>query len=121
MDGKGDRADQAGLTVLICLSFQNDLNARDICEITEQPSNTVSRAVTSLTDKGLITRIRDSVDTRRRVLNITPEGREVHDRLMARFAEAEQDMLQVLTPQEVETLTGLLDKLARDVTRWRPD
>ena len=109
------------LTVLICLSFQNDLNARDICEITEQPSNTVSRAVTSLTDKGLITRVRDNVDTRRRVLNITPEGQEVHDRLMARFSEAEQDMLQVLTPQEVETLTGLLDKLARDVTRWRPD
>ncbi|CTQ57760.1 MAG: MarR family winged helix-turn-helix transcriptional regulator [Roseibium album] len=107
------------LTVLMCLSFQKDLNARDICEITEQPSNTVSRAVTSLSDKGLISRVPDTVDTRRRVLNITEEGQAVHDRLMARFAEAEKVMLETLSKQEVETLEHLLDKLARDVPRWR--
>ena len=28
------------LTVLMCLSFQSDVHARDICEVTEQPSNT---------------------------------------------------------------------------------
>jgi len=27
------------LTVLMCLSFQRNVHARDICEITEQPSN----------------------------------------------------------------------------------
>ncbi len=107
------------LTVLMCLSFQKDLNARDICEITEQPSNTVSRAVTSLTEKGLISRVPDQVDTRRRVLNITPEGQAVHDRLLTRFCEAEKVMLETLTPEEVNTLEALLDKLARDVPRWR--
>ena len=109
------------LTVLMCLSFQPDLNARDICEITEQPSNTVSRAVVSLQAKGMITRARDEVDTRRRVLNITPAGRKLHDGLLAKFAEAEARMLETLSPEEVETLTGLLDKLARDVERWRPE
>lgn len=109
------------LTVLMCLSFRRDLNARDICEITEQPSNTVSRAVTSLQEKGLISRIRDEVDTRRRILNITPAGQEVHDQLMAHFAKAEAKMLESLSADEVETLTALLDKLARDVSRWRPE
>ena len=109
------------LTVLMCLSFHRDLNARDVCEITEQPSNTVSRAVGSLEEKGYITRERDSVDTRRRVLNITEAGQAVHDRLLTRFAEAEAKMLETLTPQEVETLTELLDKLGRDVVRWRPE
>ncbi len=109
------------LTVLMCLSFHRDLNARDICEITEQPSNTVSRAVGSLEEKGYITRERDAVDTRRRVLNITEAGQAVHDRLLTRFAEAEAKMLETLTPQEVETLTALLDKLGRDVVRWRPE
>lgn len=107
------------LTVLMCLSFQDDLNASDICEITEQPSNTVSRAVASLEQKEFITRTRDAVDTRRRVLNITPGGRRLHDAIMAMFAEAEAKMLETLSPREVETLTQILDKLARDVSRWR--
>ena len=106
------------LTVLICLCFRNDLYARDICEITEQPSNTVSRAVTSLVEKGYITRTRDTIDTRRQVLNITHKGREIHDALMEGFAKAEAQMLETLTVDEQAQLTALLDKLARDVGRW---
>ncbi|MEX0285632.1 MAG: MarR family winged helix-turn-helix transcriptional regulator [Paracoccaceae bacterium] len=107
------------LTVLLCLSFRANLYARDICEITEQPSNTVSRAVTSLVEKGYITRTRDTVDTRRQVLNITDDGRTVHDALTAEFARAEAKMLETLTAEEQSVLTGLLDRLARDVNRWR--
>ena len=106
------------LTVLICLNFREDLYARDICEITEQPSNTVSRAVTSLVEKGFITRTRDTIDTRRQVLNITDTGRDVHDALMEGFAKAEAKMLETLTGDEQKQLTVLLDKLARDVGRW---
>ncbi len=108
------------LTVLICLSFRAGLNARDICEITEQPSNTVSRAVAALVGKGYVTRTRDAVDTRRNVLAITEAGQAVHDRIMATFEAAERAMLETLAPHEVETLTQLLDKLARDVERWAP-
>lgn len=108
------------LTVLMCLSFRSGLNARDICEITEQPSNTVSRAVGALVEEGYVTRTRDAVDTRRNVLAITEAGQAVHDRVMATFAEAERVMLETLEPEEVETLTRLLDKLARDVERWAP-
>ena len=109
------------LTVLMCLSFRDDLYARDICEITEQPSNTVSRAVTSLVEKGYVIRTRDTIDTRRQVLNITSAGRAVHDDLMAGFARAEAKMLETLTAEECSALTALLDKLARDVNRWRSD
>ncbi|KZY33120.1 hypothetical protein A3731_38510 [Roseovarius sp. HI0049] len=108
------------LTVLMCLSYRSGLNARDICEITEQPSNTVSRAVGALVGKGYVTRTRDAVDTRRNVLAITEAGQGVHDRVMATFAEAERVMLETLEPEEVEVLTRLLDKLARDVERWAP-
>ena len=109
------------LTVLMCLSFRGNVNARDICEITEQPSNTVSRAVTSLVEKNYVTSERDEVDTRRRVLNITPSGQELHDKLVVHFADSEKVMLEGLTPEETKTLTGLLDKLARDVGRWKRD
>ncbi|KMW60279.1 Transcriptional regulator, MarR family [Candidatus Rhodobacter oscarellae] len=107
------------LTVLICLSFRDNLNARDICEITEQPSNTVSRGVASLERKGLLTRTRDAVDTRKQILNITADGQKVHDEIMERFKSAEARMLSSLTPIETGRLHAILDKIARDVANWK--
>ena len=106
------------LTVLMCLNFRDDVHARDICEITEQPSNTVSRAVGSLEKRGFILRAKDPVDSRRQVLNITADGREIHDKIIARFTKAEGFMLSVLTVEEREQLHGLLDKIARSVGTW---
>ena len=108
------------LTVLMCLSFRRDVHARDICEVTEQPSNTVSRAVGSLEQKGMITRTRDQIDTRRQVLNITEVGQKVHDDVLAGFAIAEAKMLRTLSVAEQAVLHELLDRVARDVQSWRP-
>ncbi|MEL6413400.1 MAG: MarR family winged helix-turn-helix transcriptional regulator [Pseudomonadota bacterium] len=107
------------LTGLMCLSFQDEVHAKDICEVTEQPSNTASRAVGSLEQKGLITRARDSIDTRRQVLNITPEGQSLHDKIIGRFSAAEAKMLASLSADEREELHRLLDKIARNVSVWR--
>lgn len=107
------------LTVLMCLSFRNDVHARDICEVTEQPSNTVSRAVSSLEKKGLILRVKDRIDTRRQVLNIRPEGRDTHDKIIAMFADAEAAMLDGLSFEEQDQLLSLLDKVARSVETWK--
>lgn len=106
-------------TVLVCLAYRDGLNARDICEITEQPSNTVSRGVASLLDKGLVVRNPDPDDARRGVLAITPEGRAAHDRAMALFVEAEARMTACLSEAERTRLIGLLDRMARDVPRWK--
>jgi len=51
------------LTVLICLNSNQTCTSKDICEITEQPSNTVSRAVGSLEKKGHISRTTDEKRT----------------------------------------------------------
>ncbi|MEM7268733.1 MAG: MarR family transcriptional regulator [Pseudomonadota bacterium] len=107
------------LTVLMCLSFRRDVHARDICEITEQPSNTVSRGVASLEKKGFLTRSRDQVDTRRQVLNITPEGQLKHDQIMENFRAAEARMLETLSEEEKSELHLILDKVARSVDDWR--
>ena len=73
-------------TVLVCLAYRDGLNARDVAEITEQPSNTVSRGVASLVAKGLVARRPDPADARRGLLqHLLPEGRRVHDAVMATF------------------------------------
>jgi len=109
------------LTVLMCAYVRNDVHARDICEITEQPPNTVSRGVASLERKGLIKRTRDREDTRRQTLKITPAGKKLHNEIMAMFEQAEQKMLAGLTEREKTQLLSLLDKIARDVEHWRSE
>ncbi len=105
-------------TALICLSYQDGLNSRDICQITEQPSNTVSRGVAALEQKRFLTRSADSNDGRRMLLYLTDDGRKMHDKIMELFVQAESTILEALSDEEKTTLTQLLDKMARDVTRW---
>jgi len=107
------------LTVLMCVSFRRDVHARDICEVTEQPSNTVSRAVASLENKGYISRTRDTVDTRRQVLNITDAGQAAHDQIIAEFQNAETRLLATLNEEEQSELLRLLDKISRSVDHWK--
>lgn len=106
------------LTVLMCLRFRDGLNSRDICEITEQPSNTVSRGVAALAGKQMIRIEPDPDDARRTLLFLTPEGRSMHDDIMSIFVEAEQRMLACLDETERRQLDHLLDKLARHVPNW---
>ncbi|MEM7188489.1 MAG: MarR family winged helix-turn-helix transcriptional regulator [Pseudomonadota bacterium] len=105
-------------TVLICLKFRDGLNARDICEITEQPSNTISRAVTSLERKGHIRSELDRDDARRKNLYLEPGGRTLYDQIMPMFEEGEEKLIRCLTDKERRTLDYLLDKMARHVPNW---
>lgn len=105
-------------TILICLVYRDGLNPRDICEITEQPRNTISRSVASLEAKGFVRREPDPGDARRLMLRLTPAGRAAYDVIMPMFVEGEARLLACLEPSERETLEGLLDKLCRAVPRW---
>ena len=105
-------------TVLLCLVFKDGIAQKDICEITEQPSNTVSRAVNSLLRKGHIKRDVDAKDGRRAVLQITPSGRRLHDQIVPMFVEGEREFLAPLNEQELKLFDQLLEKLCRDVPNW---
>ncbi|RKF16725.1 MarR family transcriptional regulator [Roseovarius spongiae] len=106
-------------TVLICLCFREGLTSRDICEVTEQPSNTISRAVASLLAKGMIRRSADARDGRRKLLYLEPAGRAQHDAVMAWFIEAEAHLAATLSEEERALLISLLDRMGRDVPRWQ--
>jgi len=106
-------------TVLICLSYKEGVTSKDICEVTEQPSNTVSRAVSSLIEKKLIRRKIDKNDGRRSLLYISAAGRKLNSTIMKEFVLVEQTMTECLTSDELEQLDVLLDKLCRHVPFWR--
>lgn len=106
-------------TILICLVFCDGLNPRDISEITEQPRNTISRGVAALVRKGMVVQEPDSEDARRVLLHVTSKGRTTYDTIMPMFVEGENRLAAVLTREEHATLEALLDKLCRNVDRWR--
>lgn len=108
-------------TVLICLSFRDGLNPRDICEITEQPRNTISRAVAALVGKGLVSRDEDPKDARRKLLHITDRGRQIYEAIMPMFVERERRMLEHLDAEERRQLDQILEKLCRAAPSWTSD
>lgn len=106
-------------TILICLTFRDGLNPRDICEITEQPRNTISRGVAALVRKGLVAQATDPEDARRVVLHLTEHGRAMYAAIMPMFVEGEARIAAALDPDERVQLEALLDKLCRSVADWR--
>lgn len=106
-------------TILICLTFHDGLNPRDICEITEQPRNTISRGVAALARKGMVVQAPDPEDARRILLHLTEQGRGAYEAIMPIFVAGEARLAAVLTEDEHKTLETLLDKLCRNVERWR--
>lgn len=106
-------------TVLICLKYQDGTCATDICDITEQPRNNISRAVNLLTTKKLITREPDPTDARRTLLRLTRAGENLYERAMPMFVQREAQVLDCLDDHEREQLDRLLDKLCGAVPQWR--
>jgi DNA-binding MarR family transcriptional regulator len=70
-----------------------------------------SRAVDGLVKKGLVTRIEDISDRRVRRVSLTPDGREVSDRLIAARLEGLESFVADLNPAERRKLDAALELL----------
>jgi len=72
---------------------------------------TVSRAMTRLIDRGLITRSSDSGDRRRVIARLTRKGKSIHDKIVPVALAHEQNLLTALDRNEAAILDRLLAKL----------
>ena len=70
-----------------------------------------SRAVDGLVNKGLVTRIEDVSDRRVRRVSLTPDGREVSDRLIAARLGGLESFVADLNPAERRKLDAALELL----------
>src|SRR3954454_7010640 len=65
-----------------------------------------------LEDAGLVSRQRDQVDRRRQIVQMTPAGRKMLDKLRKLSARVEDDFLTALSDEERDQFHALLLKLA---------
>ena len=71
----------------------------------------VSRAVTKLIKTGRIDREFADADRRRSILNLSEDGRKVHDEIAPLALQFERDLLDGIDQNDVATLNAVMDVL----------
>lgn len=79
--------------------------------LTGMDKMTISRAVTALVRRGMLARERHADDRRTLRLQVTAEGRRVHDIVAPLALDVEARLLAVLSPAEATTLRDVLVRL----------
>ena len=87
------------------------LSAVEVAERTMMDKVAVSRAVTKLIKNGRIDREFADADRRRSILNLSEEGKRVHDEIAPLALQFERDLLHGLSDEEVKQFTVLMERL----------
>jgi len=98
--------------LLLCLAHYSELTAQDVARITRRPRNSISRAVHRMLDLGFLRRVPDPSDARQAKLQITKEGKIMHNKISKYLVAREAEIFSVLSESERKHFTGLIRKLA---------
>ena len=108
------------VAVIYSLGLRDNVTARDIGISFGFPKNTLSRAINTLEQRGLIRRERRAADRRSFLLRLTKRGRAIFEETLPKFVRLQEEMLKPLAPGERETLSILLAKIVLHTFAW-PD
>lgn len=87
------------------------LSAVEVADRTLMDKVAVSRAVTKLIRNGRIDREFADADRRRSILNLSEEGRKVHNEIAPLALQFERELLQDISEQDYATYSVILDRL----------
>jgi len=87
------------------------LSAVEVAERTFMDKVAVSRAVTKLIKNGRVDRQFADADRRRSILNLSEEGRRVHNEVAPLALQFEHDLLDGLSEEEIGKLGAIMDRL----------
>jgi DNA-binding MarR family transcriptional regulator len=97
--------------VIAVLGRFSGLSAIEVAERTLMDKVAVSRAVTKLIKTGRVNRQFADADRRRSILNLSEEGRKVHDEIAPLALKFEEDLLHGLSEEEIQTLNVVMQRL----------
>jgi DNA-binding MarR family transcriptional regulator len=87
------------------------LSAVEVADRTMMDKVAVSRAVTKLLRNGRLDREFADADRRRSILNLSEEGRRVHDDIAPLALKFEADLLDGLSDEEIKALNSTIERL----------
>ena len=97
--------------VMAVLAMQPELSAAQVAERTAMDKVAVSRAVSSLLEKGRIERSVSPGDRRRSILKLSAEGARIYREVVPLALRHEQSLLDVLDTADRDALERILDTL----------
>lgn len=97
--------------VIAILGRSPGLSAVEVAEQTFLDKVAVSRAVTKLIKSGRIDRQFADADRRRSILNLSDEGRQVHDGVAEVALQFERQLIEGLEADDVQHFEQIMDKL----------
>jgi MarR family transcriptional regulator for hemolysin len=98
--------------VLEQLVVDDGLSQRELARRLSLEAPTLTRHVDHMAAEGLLTRTPDTRDRRVTRISITPEGRALHQRLMAVAQGREQDLRSIITDREAAVLERVLSRIS---------
>lgn len=102
---------QPEFTILYCCSLMPGIMAKDICDLTGRPQNSISRGVNRLIERQLIRQESSETDRRRKLLHLTKEGRLALKPLLRLHIARQKAMFSALNASELEAVRKIFDKL----------
>lgn len=87
------------------------LSAVEVAERTLMDKVAVSRAVTKLIKNGRVDREFADADRRRSILNLSEDGKTLHDEIAQLALQFERDLLHGFTAEEMEKLNSIMERL----------
>jgi len=87
------------------------LSAVEVADRTMLDKVAVSRAVTKLIRNGRIDRQFADADRRRSILNLSDDGRQVHDEIAPLALAFEHDLLQGISAEDYDTFNIVIERL----------
>jgi len=97
--------------VIAILGRYPGLSAVEVAERTLMDKVAVSRAVTKLIKSGRIDRQFADADRRRSILNLSEQGRDVHNEIAPLALQFEQELLQDISAADYQTFNTILEQL----------
>jgi DNA-binding MarR family transcriptional regulator len=87
------------------------LSAVEVADRTLMDKVAVSRAVTKLIKNGRIDREFADADRRRSILNLSEQGRQVHNEIAPLALQFEQELLQDISDEDFQVFNRVLEQL----------
>jgi DNA-binding MarR family transcriptional regulator len=97
--------------VIAILGRYPGLSAVEVADRTLMDKVAVSRAVTKLISSGRIDREFADADRRRSILNLSDQGRKVHNEIAPLALKFERELLQNINAEDYATFNRILDQL----------
>lgn len=93
-----------------------EIYIKDIQDTFIMRKSTCSRMLSLMEKKDLIKRIENPIDTRKKMIQLTDKGIQIHSLIASKFDAMDQRMAQNISPSDLEVFYKVLEQIKTNMT-----